>query len=59
MLVAVRRKFYELHAAGSLVIASQTRAPPWTVEAKVRSQSVATRTTARQHKSAAIVAARR
>lgn len=56
----VRRKFYELHAAGSSVIASQTvaqMAPLWAIEEEVRGQNPATRMVARQEKSAAIVAA--
>ncbi|MER8459020.1 transposase, partial [Mesorhizobium sp. M1300] len=56
----VRRKFYELHAAGSSVIASQTvaqMAPLWAAEEAVRGQDPAVRITARQEKSAVIVAA--
>ncbi|MER9064926.1 IS66 family transposase, partial [Mesorhizobium sp. M0698] len=56
----VRRKFYELHAAGSSVIASQTvaqMAPLWAAEEAVRGQDPAVRITARQEKSAAVVAA--
>lgn len=56
----VRRKFYELHVAGSSVIASQTvaqMAPLWAIEEAVRGQDPAARVTARQEKSAAIVAA--
>ncbi|RWN51562.1 IS66 family transposase [Mesorhizobium sp.] len=56
----VRRKFYELHVAGSSVIASQTVAqmtPLWATEEAVRGQDPAVRVTARQEKSAAIVAA--
>ncbi|TIO29645.1 IS66 family transposase [Mesorhizobium sp.] len=56
----VRRKFYELHVAGSSVIASQTvaqMAPLWATEEAVRGHDPAARVTARQEKSAAIVAA--
>ncbi|RUU97600.1 IS66 family transposase [Mesorhizobium sp. M6A.T.Cr.TU.017.01.1.1] len=56
----VRRKFYELHAAGSSVIASQTvaqMAPLWAAEEAVRGQDPAVRIAARQEKSAAVVAA--
>ncbi|MER8747507.1 IS66 family transposase [Mesorhizobium sp. M1004] len=52
----VRRKFYELHAAGSSVIASQTvaqMAPLWAAEEAVRGQDPAVRITARQEKSVA------
>jgi transposase len=55
----VRRKFYELHVAGSSVIASQTvaqMAPLWATEETVRGHDPAARVTARQEKSAAIVA---
>jgi transposase len=56
----VRRKFYELHAAGTSVIASQTveqMATLWAVEEDVRGQSPADRVAVRQDKSAAVVAA--
>lgn len=56
----VRRKFYELHTAGSSIIASQTvelMAPLWSVEEKVRSQEPVARMSARQETSAAIVTA--
>ncbi|MER9964945.1 IS66 family transposase, partial [Mesorhizobium sp. M0045] len=56
----VRRKFYELHAAGSSVIASQTvaqMAPLWAAEEAVRGQDPVLRIAARQEKSAAVVAA--
>ena len=55
----LRRRFYELHINGSSRIATQTvttMAELWSIEEAVRCQSAAARATARQDRSAVIVA---
>jgi len=54
----LRRRFYELHVNGSSRIATRsvtTMAELWTIEAEIRGKDPATRTKARQERSAAIV----